>query len=97
MVLGASQTAEAVKVLDNSDTSLVVIASGQQLFSEGASRDFAVQAPTEYAALKAAIDRVGVRGGSVLVLSGDIHRTQVIYNPQKFGAHLVEFTSSGVL
>lgn len=53
------------------------------------------EAPAEFTSLMAAIKSVESRA-DVLILSGDIHRSQMLYSPEQFGINVMEYTSSAI-
>jgi alkaline phosphatase D len=90
-ILGQAQTTWLLDALDASSASFKFIVSGSQWTLEGSSDSWA-EYPVAQEALFQGIFNRGVQG--VVLLSGDIHRSEFLWLEQAGGYDLLELTSS---
>lgn len=97
-ILGETQLAWLVDAMAASDAPLKILALSSQLLYRRRSESFVTDAPGERAALLAAlgIDGPSTIRGRVLVLSGDVHYSELARAPISDDARVLELTSSGI-
>jgi hypothetical protein len=93
-MLGPAQLAWLLEGLAASDAPVKVIAVGSQFLYRRKHESFHTDAPGERAAILDAVERAG---GRVLVISGDVHFSELVRAPAYAATPtLLEFTSSSI-
>jgi alkaline phosphatase D len=92
-ILGSTQLAWLVDAMVSSDAPLKILALSSQLLYRRKSESFVIDAPEERTELLAALERVR---GRVLVVSGDVHYSELARYPVSETPRILELTSSGI-